>query len=69
MNLTRMRQFGWVDYVTPIMLKWKLFIPWGDQVRFDLIVVKILCHFQNWVININLHIINVIMLLKLIFTH
>lgn len=32
MNLTRMRSFGWVDYVTPIMLKWKLYIPWGDQV-------------------------------------
>ncbi|KAL4718764.1 hypothetical protein ACJJTC_003361, partial [Scirpophaga incertulas] len=31
MNLTRMRRFGWVDYVTPIMLKWKLYIPWGDQ--------------------------------------
>ncbi|XP_041969095.1 glucoside xylosyltransferase 1 [Aricia agestis] len=31
MNLTRMRNFGWVDYVTPIMLKWKLYIPWGDQ--------------------------------------
>ncbi|XP_063367598.1 glucoside xylosyltransferase 1 [Cydia amplana] len=31
MNLTRMRDFGWVDYVTPIMLKWKLYIPWGDQ--------------------------------------
>lgn len=31
MNLTRMRHFGWVDYVTPIMLKWKLYIPWGDQ--------------------------------------
>lgn len=32
MNLTRMREFGWTDYVTPIMLKWKLYIPWGDQV-------------------------------------
>lgn len=34
MNLTRMRTFGWVEYVTPIMLKWKLHIPWGDQVRY-----------------------------------
>lgn len=31
MNLTRMREFHWVDYVTPIMLKWKLAMPWGDQ--------------------------------------
>ncbi|KAJ2953346.1 hypothetical protein O0L34_g936 [Tuta absoluta] len=31
MNLTRLRQFGWADYITPIMLKWKLHIPWGDQ--------------------------------------
>ncbi|KAI8424992.1 hypothetical protein MSG28_006888 [Choristoneura fumiferana] len=34
MNLTRMRDFGWVDYVTPIMLKWKLYIPWGDQALY-----------------------------------
>ncbi|XP_049877470.1 glucoside xylosyltransferase 1-like [Pectinophora gossypiella] len=31
MNLTRMRGFGWTEYITPIMLKWKLNIPWGDQ--------------------------------------
>lgn len=32
MNLSRMRDFGWAEYVTPIMLRWKLYIPWGDQV-------------------------------------
>ncbi|KAI5643077.1 glycosyl transferase family 8 domain-containing protein [Phthorimaea operculella] len=31
MNLTRLREFGWEDYITPIMLKWKEQIPWGDQ--------------------------------------
>ncbi|XP_032521089.2 glucoside xylosyltransferase 1 [Danaus plexippus] len=42
MNLTRMRDFGWVDYVTPIMLKWKLYIPWGDQ---D--IINIIFHYHE----------------------
>ncbi|CAH2094587.1 unnamed protein product [Euphydryas editha] len=42
MNLTRMREFGWVDYVTPIMLKWKLYIPWGDQ---D--IINIIFHYHE----------------------
>lgn len=42
MNLTRMRTFGWVDYVTPIMLKWKLYIPWGDQ---D--IINIIFHYHE----------------------
>ncbi|KAJ0173605.1 hypothetical protein K1T71_010754 [Dendrolimus kikuchii] len=42
MNLTRMRSFGWVDYVTPIMLKWKLYIPWGDQ---D--IINIIFHYHG----------------------
>ncbi|RVE50086.1 hypothetical protein evm_005292 [Chilo suppressalis] len=42
MNLTRMRNFGWVDYVTPIMLKWKLYIPWGDQ---D--IINIIFHYHT----------------------
>ncbi|XP_045453273.1 glucoside xylosyltransferase 1-like [Melitaea cinxia] len=42
MNLTRMRDFGWVDYVTPIMLRWKLYIPWGDQ---D--IINIIFHYHE----------------------
>ncbi|XP_030035726.2 glucoside xylosyltransferase 1 isoform X2 [Manduca sexta] len=42
MNLTRMRNFGWVDYVTPIMLRWKLNIPWGDQ---D--IINIIFHYHE----------------------
>ncbi|CAK1550519.1 unnamed protein product [Leptosia nina] len=42
MNLTRMRDFGWVDYVTPIMLKYKLYIPWGDQ---D--IINIIFHYHE----------------------
>ncbi|XP_068619089.1 glucoside xylosyltransferase 1 [Battus philenor] len=42
MNLTRMRTFGWVDYITPIMLKWKLYIPWGDQ---D--IINIIFHYHE----------------------
>ncbi|KAL0819616.1 hypothetical protein ABMA28_007698 [Loxostege sticticalis] len=42
MNLTRMRTFGWVDYATPIMLKWKLYIPWGDQ---D--IINIIFHYHE----------------------
>lgn len=46
MNLSRMRDFGWTEYVTPIMLRWKLYIPWGDQVSIFYIVdsiFKIIC--------------------------
>ncbi|XP_014372030.2 glucoside xylosyltransferase 1 [Papilio machaon] len=42
MNLTRMRSFGWVEYVTPVMLKWKLYIPWGDQ---D--IINIIYHYHE----------------------
>ncbi|XP_047509946.1 glucoside xylosyltransferase 1 [Pieris napi] len=42
MNLTRMREFAWVDYVTPIMLKYKLYIPWGDQ---D--IINIIFHYHE----------------------
>ncbi|XP_013184550.2 glucoside xylosyltransferase 1 [Amyelois transitella] len=42
MNLTRMRDFGWVVYVTPIMMKWKLNIPWGDQ---D--IINIILHYHE----------------------
>ncbi|XP_072929851.1 glucoside xylosyltransferase 1 [Epargyreus clarus] len=42
MNLTRMRDFGWDAYVTPIMLKWKLYIPWGDQ---D--IINIIFHYHE----------------------
>ncbi|XP_013135812.1 PREDICTED: glucoside xylosyltransferase 1 isoform X2 [Papilio polytes] len=42
MNLTRMRSFGWVEYVTPVMLKWKLYIPWGDQ---D--IINIIFHYHE----------------------
>lgn len=31
MNLTRMRRFGWREYVIPIHQKYKLKITWGDQ--------------------------------------
>ncbi|XP_053614083.1 glucoside xylosyltransferase 1-like isoform X2 [Plodia interpunctella] len=42
MNLTRMREFEWVSYVTPIMMKWKLNIPWGDQ---D--IINIIFHYHS----------------------
>ncbi|CAH2258307.1 jg10527 [Pararge aegeria aegeria] len=47
MNLTRMRDFGWVDYVTPIMLKWKLYIPWGDQ---D--IINIIFHYHSRAVHV-----------------
>ncbi|CAH0594271.1 unnamed protein product [Chrysodeixis includens] len=47
MNLTRMRSFGWVDYVTPIMLKWKLYIPWGDQ---D--IINIIFHYHESAVHV-----------------
>ncbi|XP_021186385.3 glucoside xylosyltransferase 1 [Helicoverpa armigera] len=47
MNLTRMREFGWVDYVTPIMLKWKLYIPWGDQ---D--IINIIFHYHERAVHV-----------------
>lgn len=31
MNLTRMRQFGWEQYLLPIYKQFKLKITWGDQ--------------------------------------
>lgn len=31
MNLTRMREFRWTDYVIPIHKEYKLKITWGDQ--------------------------------------
>lgn len=31
MNLTRMRDFLWVEYVIPIYKRYKLKITWGDQ--------------------------------------
>ncbi|XP_064082871.1 glucoside xylosyltransferase 2-like [Macrobrachium nipponense] len=31
MNLTRLRKFGWEDYVIPIYKHYKLSIIWGDQ--------------------------------------
>ncbi|KPI92277.1 Glucoside xylosyltransferase 1 [Papilio xuthus] len=47
MNLTRMRSFGWVEYVTPVMLKWKLYIPWGDQ---D--IINIIFHYHERAVHI-----------------
>ncbi|XP_059473831.1 glucoside xylosyltransferase 1 [Neocloeon triangulifer] len=41
MNLTRMRNFGWIDYVMPIYQEYKLKITWGDQ---D--IINILFHFH-----------------------
>ncbi|XP_063989363.1 glucoside xylosyltransferase 1 [Diachasmimorpha longicaudata] len=31
MNLTRMREFRWTEYVIPIHKEWRLKITWGDQ--------------------------------------
>ena len=31
MNLTRLRKFGWEEYVLPIYKHYKLSITWGDQ--------------------------------------
>ena len=31
MNLTRMRAFGWTDYLEPYLAQYKLDIVWGDQ--------------------------------------
>ncbi|XP_011550541.3 glucoside xylosyltransferase 1 [Plutella xylostella] len=47
MNLTRMRDFAWVDYVTPIMLEWKLYIPWGDQ---D--IINIIFHYNGGAVHV-----------------
>ncbi|KAF4524932.1 hypothetical protein B566_EDAN013894 [Ephemera danica] len=41
MNLTRMRNFGWLEYVLPIYQEYKLKITWGDQ---D--IINILFHFH-----------------------
>jgi len=31
MNLTRMREFKWEEYVTSVYHQYRLNIPWGDQ--------------------------------------
>lgn len=31
MNLSRMRDFRWSDYLTPILVKYRYNITWGDQ--------------------------------------
>lgn len=41
MNLTRLRKFGWEDYVLPIYKHYKLAITWGDQ---D--IINIIFHFH-----------------------
>ncbi|KAG8233143.1 hypothetical protein J437_LFUL010373 [Ladona fulva] len=41
MNLTRMRQFSWNEYVVPIYKEYKLKITWGDQ---D--IINIIFHFH-----------------------
>ncbi|XP_017772638.1 PREDICTED: glucoside xylosyltransferase 2 [Nicrophorus vespilloides] len=41
MNLTRMREFQWVNYVIPIYKRYKLKITWGDQ---D--IINIIFHFH-----------------------
>ncbi|XP_046396531.1 glucoside xylosyltransferase 1 [Ischnura elegans] len=41
MNLTRMRQFNWNEYVVPIYKEYKLKITWGDQ---D--IINIIFHFH-----------------------
>lgn len=41
MNLTRMREFRWTDYVIPIHKEYKLKITWGDQ---D--IINIIFHFH-----------------------
>lgn len=45
MNLTRMREFHWVDYVIPIYKKYKLKITWGDQ---D--IINIIFHFHSGIL-------------------
>lgn len=41
MNLTRMREFKWTDYLVPIHKEYKLKITWGDQ---D--IINIIFHFH-----------------------
>ena len=41
MNLTRMREFRWTDYVVPIHKEYRLKITWGDQ---D--IINIIFHFH-----------------------
>ncbi|KAG0713463.1 Glucoside xylosyltransferase 2 [Chionoecetes opilio] len=41
MNLTRLRRFGWEEYVVPIYKYYKLAITWGDQ---D--IINIIFHFH-----------------------
>lgn len=42
MNLTKMRDFKWTDYVVPIYKKYKLNITWGDQ---D--IINIIFHYHS----------------------
>lgn len=48
MNLTRMRQFQWTEYVVPIYKKFKLRITWGDQ---DIINIIFHYHPGNIILN------------------
>lgn len=41
MNLTRMREFKWVEYILPLYKEYKLKITWGDQ---DLINILFFYH-------------------------
>lgn len=41
MNLTRMREFKWVEYILPLYKEYKLKITWGDQ---DLINILFYYH-------------------------
>lgn len=31
MNLTRMREFKWIDRLTPVLEKYRQDLTWGDQ--------------------------------------
>lgn len=42
MNLTRLRKFGWEEYVVPIYKHYKLAITWGDQ---D--IINIIFHYHS----------------------
>jgi len=42
MNLTRMRQFGWIEKLEPTLIKYKNKIVWGDQ---D--IINILFHYNT----------------------
>lgn len=42
MNLTRMRAFGWTDYLEPYLSQYRLSIVWGDQ---D--IINIIFHYNT----------------------